>query len=277
MTQEEINKLYKNRISNIDGRFINRMFMQIGLCGYSLFNRIIITEQLGSEISDVRTISEWELLGRRVENLDNKVYILESRTIKQYVDNANGKIVDYSELTPEEMKSALEYDMIHIESRESESKVVSAYRYKDTVEINDKYKEVSRLKFKDIVKAMQAIYNVDVMIGEENKYENNTLTFDADHPNTVIQFIVEFISERVDVKDTKLLESALNALVGIRKNITSNEFDIKELEKIFIITDEIMYKSGKVRRTERISDEQLRRVSKILGILESVYFRSMYN
>lgn len=273
MNIEELDEVYNKRVKEITKEFVQQMICNLGLCGCSLYNRVVITEQLKGEITDVRTYGDWELLGRTVGSYGSKIYILESKNIKEYIDNKTGKVVDYSELTPDEMESALKYNLIRVEEREAEKSVATAYRYEDTLENNKKYNKIERLTFNDVCKALKNIYGIDINIGNYNGYNNGIIYFNVKEPKQVIATIAKFICSRTSVENFELIDCALNALFGIRKEISNSNIDINELEKIFIITDEIMYMSGKVKRKNRVSEIQLKRNSKILGIIQSVYMR----
>lgn len=103
------------------------------LFGFDTLNKILIKIQ-NIDAFDVRTQTEWQIAGREVKQGANEILIaLPDKQVK-YFDAITNKEIDISgtDLTPDELRQAIENKLIDRRLENKESKVIAVYDVRNT-------------------------------------------------------------------------------------------------------------------------------------------------
>lgn len=277
------------------------------LSTFDVINRILI-EMQKSNAFEIRTEEDWALKGRRVKKNANIIYILLPKYSYRYKDRSSGEILTTLDLNSNELKKAIEYNIIEKVEILDDLFCIEMYDIRDTVgNTNTKYiVNKPKITIKNILSVFSEITGATIEKCDETYYSKsaNTLFICNQSYQDIVSCISRYLStyyidnridkilnETFDMNidelsdyDKQLLEDSISysisTLVGVNIN---KSFDIVRhtsndmLTTILNITDNVVFEivqylefntDSKVE--DAISNiSRLRKSEALLNILEA--------
>lgn len=176
MDLQDLQELYSDNLYKI---FDRERFEQIAnhstdIQDYSFINRVLIYLQNPDSLN-ARSDEAWQIQGRIINQDAKPISILEAVQNVHYIDTETGEYIDKSELTPLELRKAIELGMITKEVDIIKLKSSNIYDINDTTEIEGQSNSIGinrRFKLSSLLKLAESIgLNVE-------KSENGLTSFD---------------------------------------------------------------------------------------------------
>lgn len=239
MTSAEAIKLCNSYIENIDKERIARLLKSDNmLCRHTLMNRILIDIQdTEHKATDIRTLEEWFILGRRIKDTSKAVALIVASDGARYVDTETGRPIAVGELNPSEIGMALKIGVIKKSTDIIATKVVTGYEYSNTYEVEEGlYKEKIEPGFSIMSKIVRDMYGVGFTL-DRNNTDKSTIYVPKDAYKAIEAIVATVVGKSGCNKE--MAEYAMFSMLGIMSNeIKSNNID--ELDRVQQLIREIL-------------------------------------
>lgn len=309
MELEQLQRLYSDNLAKI---FTHSGFKKIAdhsnnIQGYSFINRALIYFQ-NENASDVRSYEGWEASGKIVDANTNGISILGVIQDIHYIDTESDEEVILSELTPIELRKAIELGLVTKTIDIAGLKCEIVYDISDTKDINTQVltcRQSRSFKLSSLFKLAQSIdISVEKVDDSNTTYDKdlNTIKIGSDSIENKIKVIMYALIEKliysiVDASDLEKNDLELVLIYsyysvcsyyGLESSMIEYEIDNMNLnvdedkqENVIaymdvaeqFIQDYIINgnNQGTIINTSQISNDKAKRASMLLSILESNY------
>lgn len=210
MTVSELQEIYADNLYKVFDRerFRHLADHSSNIQNYSFINRLLIYIQ-NSSATNVNTDDYWQIRGRLVKNEAKPIYILDVVQNTRYIDCETGEEVGQSELTPFELKKAIDIGMISKEVDIVELKCGTIYDIADTEEIEAKQEQTKDSNIETRKFKLSALLNLSKSMGlVVEKSENNETSFEI-NTNTL-----RIGSDSIEDKVTIIVEALIRNLIS---------------------------------------------------------------
>lgn len=204
------------------------------LCRHNMMNRILIDMQdSNGTMTDVRTLEEWYILGRKVVDKNKYVALIVTSDGVSYYDVETGERIKYGELSTEEISMALKSGIIRRDIRTVGTKVVVGYDYNNTEEIEEGlYNKKFEPGFQIMNKICSRLYGKQFTINkEEEDSEHIYVERDA---QKAIEIIIDTIVECSNCNE-ELMRYSLSTMFGSKYDLRGSY----EISDITLVQDEV--------------------------------------
>lgn len=235
MKSTEAIKLCSSYMQDMDNSKIERILKSDNmLCRHTLTNRVLIELQdKDSKVTDVRTKEEWFILGRRVRDNAKSIKLITVSSGLNYLDTTTGKAINCGEFTNDELDVALKSGFIQKQEDIAVTKIVHAYDYADTYEVE------AGLYRRDITPGFFIMSDIckrmyDIEFTTDQKANSDSKIYVPKDAYKAIEIIVDTII-KASKCEQNMLRYALYSMLGM----SNNHIDCYDIDSINDVQDVI--------------------------------------
>ena len=216
----ELTNLIQNNSDKITSMAGYKAILNRGnnLIRFDVLNRILIYLQLENAF-DLKTVDEWAIVGRRIRNNQNPVFIILPKYKTTYIETDTGRSINESDLTPDELLKALEYNIVRREDNIETVYKIALYDIRQTIKTNDTEYNINKpvLNSSSVLQLLSDVTGATIEVCDEDYYSvsSNAIFICKKQykelASTVSKFLVKYIMSY------KLEDILINTL-GIQSN-----------------------------------------------------------
>lgn len=206
MNSKSISELLMNNIDKINDPTFYKSILRHdnNLSRFDILNRMIIEIQR-PKMYDARTEDEWLSVGRSIRSKQKPVYILLPKYKVEYIDNKTDKALDKSDLTLDEISSALKYGIIRKENNIKSMNVKAVFDIRQTYnKVDEKYIiDKVHIKYSNLVKLVQSLTGCSIQKSDityfhkkDNRFEISKMQYD-EFAQAVCDIVIQYYTNSV--------------------------------------------------------------------------------
>lgn len=184
------------------------IFKGNNLIRFDVLNRISVFMQNDSAF-DIKTEEEWLMIGRKIIDYKNPIWIIMPMYNTKYIDNETKEITDISGLSSDELRKALEHNIVSKTVSIESLYCKATFDIRQTSQIEDQKFEVNKpnIKKSELIRVTKCILNASIVKNDKTYYdkESNTIYLCNDKYNntvsTLVKCIIEYFTEKSKLMD----------------------------------------------------------------------------